>query len=123
MEHPRNYMFPEDQIEELRGLCSKLSIAQEGNLHYILLEELILPEGTNPTKVDALLCPFSTADGYPSRLFFAVKIESPQYDGLNWNSTGVRILERNWNAYSWKINRPGLRLAQLVGGHLSAKKK
>ena len=36
---------------------------------------------------------------------------------LNWNADGVRLLERNWYAYSWKVN-PNLRLAQMIAAHL-----
>jgi hypothetical protein len=35
----------------------------------------------------------------------------------NW-TPDVRILERNWHAFSWTVDTPGLRLAQLVMNHL-----
>lgn len=115
-------MFPSDQIEEIRKMCSGLSIGEELGIAYIRMSSLVLPEGTTPAKVDALLCP-SPRDGYSSRLFYAEKIQSPRYDELNWNANGVRILEQNWHAYSWKINRDGLRLAQMTSDHLNATKK
>lgn len=115
-------MFPEDQIIELRKMCSVLYAAEEAGTAYIMLEGLILPDGTVPDKVDALLCP-SPREGYTSRLYFSMKIQSLRYNELNWNANGIRIFEKTWYAYSWKINRSDLRLAQMVSDHLNAKKK
>ena len=58
-------------------------------------------------------------DGYPSRLFFAEKVQSKAVPEPNWNANGARIAERNWHAFSWKTN-PNLRLAQMVAAHLRA---
>jgi len=35
---------------------------------------------------------------------------------LNWNANGVRILERNWHAFSWTVN-PEPRLIQMVAAY------
>jgi hypothetical protein len=106
--------LPQDQIDELTSLYSNVSRSTEGGTNFIFIPNLALPSGCQPEKVDALLCP-SPRDGYPSRLFFSQKIAcggSP-----NWNANDVRILDRNWFAYSFKVPS-GIRLAQLIASHL-----
>lgn len=111
--------FPQEQVEELKQLFSAVEMAEEGGYVFFLIPNLRLPNGCTPETIDALLCPMPR-DGYTSRLFFSQKIEKnpPPNPALNWNSTDQRILERNWYAYSWKINRSDLRLAQMVANHL-----
>lgn len=106
--------FPDDQVEELKLLSPGAERCEEGGKTYLYLPGLSLPDGCAPARIDALLCP-TERDGYSSRLFFAVRVQSPA--SRNWNANGVRILERNWEAFSWKVP-PGLRLAQMVGAHL-----
>ena len=108
--------FPDDQVGELKRLCPTVQQCDEGGRTYLLLPGLALPEGCSPTTTDALLCP-TERDGYPSRLFLADRVKSRT--PLNWNANGVRILERNWHGYSWKVN-PDLRLAQIIAAHLRA---
>jgi hypothetical protein len=110
--------FPSDQIEELKAGFPSVFSAEEGGIPYFLIPNLPLPSGSSPPAVDVLLCPTADRHGYPSRLFFAQQVRSPR--PLNWNTNGVRILERNWFAYSWKINQPGLRLIQILALHLKA---
>jgi len=109
--------FPEDELAELKQLCPGVSRCVDGGTAYFLLPGLQLPEGCTPVVADALLCP-TPRDGYNSRLFFDRVVSSRQ--ALNWHMQNVRIAERNWNVYSWKLNRPGLRLAQMIGEHLRA---
>lgn len=109
--------FPTDQIEELKALATNVLKCDEGNVTYFLLKGLQLPDGCSPTIADALLCP-TERDGYPSRLFFSIQFGCPKQQ--NWNSCNIRILEQNWFAFSWRINRSGLRLAQMVSAHLGA---
>lgn len=110
--------FPEDQIAELRKLSPGLMQGTEAGVTYFLLPQFELPEGCTPGRTDVLLCP-TPRDGYDSRVFFAAQISSGK--PLNWNHVNVRILERNWSAYSWKVNhRVGLRLAQILLAHLQA---
>jgi hypothetical protein len=109
--------FPVDQLDEVRVHVTELKLAEEAGLPYILLSPLKLPAGCRPASVDALLSP-TGRDGYTSRLFFAEKITCKRE--LNWNSVGVRILDRNWYAFSWKTNRENLRLLQMVLDHLAA---
>ncbi len=106
--------IPQDQIEELKKYFGEVGACSEGGLIYLFIPNLQLPEGCKPEKVDALLCPMPR-DGYNSRLFFAEKIivrSSP-----NWNASGVRIIERNWHAFSWKVAQ-NLRLSQMIACHL-----
>ena len=109
--------YPEDELAELKQLCPGASRCIDGGTTYFLLPGLQLPDGCAPGVTDALLCP-TDRDGYNSRLFFDRVVSSRQ--ALNWNLQNARIADRNWNAYSWKLNRTGLRLAQMVGEHLRA---
>jgi hypothetical protein len=109
--------FPEDQVAELRRLCPGLKRAAEADCPFYLLPGLSLRDGCSPSSVDALLCPVPR-DGYPFRLFFAERIATTKQPPLNWNAAGVRILERNWFAFSWKIDG-NLRLLQMVTALLS----
>lgn len=109
--------FAADEIAELLQLVWRVHQAEEGGFTYFLLPELSLPDGCTPAMLDALLCPMAR-DGYSSRLFVAEQI-AHRGPGTNWNALNVRILERNWFAVSWRVNG-GLRLAQLVRGHLDA---
>ena len=109
--------FATDELTELKSYCSRVASACEGGCTYLLLEKLALPEGCTPLVVDALLCP-APRDGYQSRLFFSDLINSGR--SLNWNANGVRILDRNWHAFSWKVERPGLRLSEILIRHLEA---
>lgn len=109
--------LPEDEVVELNAMFPGAQSAREGGFVYILLPGVSFTEG----PVDLLFSPMSRGDGYPSRLFFSRQVASRA--SLNWNAQGVRILDRNWWAYSWKINSPtSLRLAQAVAYHLSALK-
>jgi hypothetical protein len=105
------------EIEELRLVFPGVAEALEGGVGYVLIPDLRLPAGTRPERVHALLCPRAECHGYPSRLFFSERLESNK--SLNWNpANGIRILERNWHAFSWRLNQTGLRLVQLVALHL-----
>jgi hypothetical protein len=107
--------YAKEQTDELKLYCSKLSLISEGGVTYFCMEGLRLPAGCEPNCCDALLCP-DTGDGnYPSRLYLAVLVNSPY--PRNWNGN-VRIGERNWHAFSWKITA-GLTLAQMLNAHMS----
>ena len=109
--------LPEDQVEELKSYCSEVLVGEEAGKVYLLLRDLQLPQGCQPATCDALLCP-TERDGYPSRLFFDQVL--PAMKSRNLNANGLRILERDWYAVSWKLSRPNLRLAEMVLGHLRA---
>lgn len=107
--------YSKEQTDELKRYCSKLSLLTEGGVTYFHLGDLRLPKGCDPEVCDALLCPATGDSNYPSRLYLAVQVNSP-YD-RNWNGN-VRIGEKNWMAFSWKI-QSGLTLAQMLNAHLS----
>lgn len=108
--------FPEDQIKELKSIAPNLSIAQDGGITYIRIDNLQLPDRCEPKIVNALLCP-SHKDGYESSLFYSAIITG--IPSRNWNRNGVRILGESWYAISWKVNA-GLRLAEMLQIHLGA---
>lgn len=107
--------YPRAQTDELKPYCTKLSMFTEGGAPFFSLEGLRLPAGCEPQICDALLCPVSR-DDYPSRLYLSVKVKSP-YD-RNWNCENARIGEKNWFAFSWKVNGSNLTLAQMLMAHL-----
>lgn len=107
--------YPQDEIEELKKYGSGLAVIEEGGCTYFLLRDLQLPSGCIPTTCDALLCP-TPHTGYPSRVFYSERVKCNGQP--NWNATGVRIAERNWDAFSWNVSRTALRLAEILAAHL-----
>lgn len=105
----------EDELTELKQFFNNVQTAKEGGITYVLLPGAALPTGCVPGTMDLLLCP-TPRDGYESRLYFAGSIQCKA--ALNWNGN-TRVLERNWIAYSWKIEA-SLRLLQMVQAHLQA---
>ena len=109
-------MINPDHFEELRSLSPEARKATEAGIEFVLLPRLCLPSACNPSSVDCLLC-LGPRDGYESRLFFSQVVSSPQ--GRNWNGQNIRILERNWFAYSWRVPG-GLRPIETLIAHLQA---
>lgn len=109
-------VYPTEQIEELKRYCTKLSVIPEGDVTFLHTEGLRLPAGCEPAVCDALLCPVPK-DGYPSRLFLSTKVVSPYT--RNWNCDNRRIGERNWFAFSWKVDIKDPTLTQLLVAHLN----
>jgi hypothetical protein len=114
--------LPEAQLGALSELCDKkVTVHEEAGFTYVYLSKLKLPDGCDPAQCDALLCPMSR-EGYNSRLFFESPIKPVKKlntQDLNWNTKGIRILEKNWDAYSWKTPE-GLTLVQMIALHLKA---
>lgn len=109
-------MVPEEYIQELRALAPEAKQANEGGIDFVLLPGLRLPESCNPAVTDCLLC-LGARDGYDNRVFFAQQVSSRT--PRNWNGQNVRILERNWFAYSWRAPG-GLRPIETLIAHLQA---
>ncbi len=107
--------FPEEDIAELKRYCATLSALTESGRTLLLLEGLRLPAGCTPRVCDALLCPFQQ-DGYPSRLYFSAQVVSPF--PKSWNVTNARIGERNWFAFSWRVDVANPTLPQMLRAHL-----
>lgn len=108
--------YPQEQIEALKGYCSKISALPEGGVTYLYLAGLRLPQGCQPDTCDALLCP-AARDGYPSRLFFSQQI-TPPYP-RNWNISNLRIGEKNWWGFSWRVDLQNPTLQEMLVSHLS----
>ena len=112
-------MFPEDQVSAVKRIYPAISVAEEGDFSFMLIEQLKLPEGCEPRIVDGLLCPHQR-DGYPSRLFICQKV-SHKGKGQNWNpQQSIVILGRDWWAVSWKPTRANQTLLEMIMDHLEA---
>ena len=109
-------MASKSEIEVLKSYCDRVALLTEGGVELYLLEGLRLPAGCTPSSCDALLCP-TPRDGYPSRLCFSVQITAPY--ARNWNLSNPRIVERNWFAFSWKVEQPTSTLGELLLAHLN----
>jgi hypothetical protein len=94
--------FPAEQLAALKRYCDAVSACAQASIEFLLLSRLGLPTCT-PEIVDALLCFGDRGEGYATRLYFAERVTPKKPFKLNWNANGVRILERNWHAYSWKV--------------------
>ena len=108
--------YPAEQIEELKRYCEKLSAFTEGGVTFLQMEGLRLPAGCTPAVCDGLFCPVAK-DGYPSRLYFSVKVAS--HYTRNWQGSEVRIGERNWFVFSWRVNLTDPTLSELLLAHLN----
>lgn len=108
--------YPKEQTDELKHYCSKLSAFTEGGVTFLYMEGLRLPVGCDPQVCDALLCPVPR-EGYPSRLYFLVQVKSPYTK--NWNVSNTRIGEKNWFAFSWKVELASPTLVQILVAHLT----
>ncbi len=108
--------YPTEQIVALKSYGDRLSAVTEGGMTYFLLENLRLPDGCNPISCDALLCP-APKDGYPSRLYLSTQVGCgfPR----NWNCSNARIVDRNWFAFSWRVEGTALTLQELLVAHLA----
>lgn len=84
----------------------------EGGLDFIHIPKLKLPGGTQPSEVEALLCP-QARDGYATRLFLSSPIHSR---GANWSTH--HILGRSWHSWSWQGVQAEQELSQILLGHL-----
>jgi hypothetical protein len=111
--------FPTEQIEELEKHYEGVRRIEEGGLTYFYIPALILPDGCEPKVVEAMLCPVQR-DGYTSRLFLSEIVKTPF--ARNWNANGVRIVERQWYAFSYNDIR-GMTLLQMLAAHLRGMKE
>lgn len=107
-------MYAQEEIDALRPYCESIATASEQGVPYLLLRGLKLPQGAQPEKINALLSP-GPRDNYDSRLFFEQKPACPYQ--RNWNGQ-VRVLDTNWFAFSWKFPAAGLKLVEILLGHL-----
>ena len=106
--------YPKEKTDELKSYCTKLSLLSDGGVSFLHLEGLRLPPGCKPSVCDGLLCPVMK-DGYPSRLYFSTEVTSSYT--RTW--TKFWIGEKNWFAFSWKVELTSPTLAQLLVTHLT----
>lgn len=104
-----------DELSELQWQFTGVRQCQEGGTTFYFIPGLRMPSGCTPEQTDVLLCP-TPRDGYPSRLFFAARVQGPV--SQNWNGES-HILGRQWNAFSW-TDIQGLSLIDLVLAHVRA---
>jgi len=105
----------DEDVQQLAAQCTSVASCPDGGVECVLLSGLRLPRCT-PDVVDALLC-LGPRDNYPTRLFFSAPVAPHEPVALNWNANGVRILERNWHAFSWQVPA-GLSAAETLREHL-----
>jgi len=110
--------IPDEQIKELEKYFEGTRRIEEGGLIYFYIPTLVLPDGCEPKVVEAMLCPVQR-DGYPSRLFLSAMVKTPF--PRNWNANGVRIMERQWYAFSY--NHIKGTLLQMLAAHLRGLKE
>jgi hypothetical protein len=108
--------YPKEENDELKNYCTKLSLFAEGGVNFLYMEGLRLPAGCEPSVCDGLLCPVPK-DGYPSRLYLSTQVKSSYT--RNRNVSNVRIGEKNWFAFSWKVELTSPTLTQLLVAHLT----
>lgn len=107
------------QIDCLKAHCEGVARSVEGGVPCLLLRGLGLPTGASPPVVDALLRLGDRGDGYATRLFLSERAIGTSKIALNWNAQNIRILERNWQGYSWKAPIE-LSLEEILLEHLKA---
>lgn len=106
--------FPQDQIDELKRLFPDINYAAEGGYDYFLIRNVTLSRPCTPEVTDVLLCP-NEREGYNSRLYFPMQVQCSK--PLNWNGSTF-IFDRQWHAFSWKLQPTERRLAQMIASHL-----
>lgn len=109
-------MSADAELAELEELCKSAKRMAELDKPYVFLEELKLPAGCTPAKVDALLC-LTARDGYTTRLYLAERVMCRVRP--NWADGTVPILQRAWHVYSWN-NVPVGRPMEVLALHLKA---
>jgi len=111
MSHP----VDEDLLAPITRAFPTAKVLSEGGHTYIYIPELKMPEGCEPSRVDALLC-IQPRDGYNSRLFISSRLSG--CPSRNWNGNIV-LLDRQWYAVSWKTTQ-NLSYFEMLTVHLKA---
>jgi hypothetical protein len=105
-------MIAVEHLNEIQLACTNAAPMTEGGRDYISLPALKLPDGCNPSVVEALIC-ISEHSGYPTRLFLSQQIGGR---GANW-STHV-IFGKTWHTWSWNYVPGTLRPMEILAEHL-----
>lgn len=110
-------MINQEDLNELKKVCSGAKVMQEGGIDYVYLPELDVITSQASYKLDSLLCPSQHPSGYMTRLFLT---ESLNGCGQSNNWTQHHILDRNWHCWSWQNVPPTQSLVQILAAHLRA---
>jgi len=106
--------YSEEQLEEVKAhLGPDVRELEESGYVYLYIPGLKMPPGCTPEITDALLCP-QLHSGYPSRLFFKERIQTPK--PVNWNGQ-VFVIGHQWYAFSYN-NVANMPLLNMVMNHL-----
>lgn len=103
-----------DHLAELAAVYSDVIPFSEGDCSGFQIRNVLPPLPCPQEPFDVILVP-GQFEGYPSRLYFSRQPTGPIQK--NWNGNR-RFLERQWHAYSWKIDDGSPNLAMLVQQHL-----
>jgi len=106
-------MINADRLKPFQAVYPEAKSLSDGGVDFIHIPKLIMPEGIQPSVVEALLCP-QTRDGYATRLFLSAPITSR---GSNWRT--YHILGRVWHSWSWQGVAANQELTQILLGHLA----
>lgn len=106
----------EEQVNDFLLIFPRAKQYTEGGFQYLFIQDVELPLGCSPEKVNVLLCP-QLRDGYPSRMFLSQVVTG--CPDRNWNCQNVRILDNNWFAISW-MTSPDLTIKEMYYTHLNA---
>jgi hypothetical protein len=105
------------ELEELLLVCDEVLEHYEKGIRYLHLKGLRLPEGCQPSLINALLC-LGARDGYPTRLFVSEQIVSAKSRARNWGP--FRVLASTWHCWSWKDVAASQRPGEILAAHLRA---
>lgn len=92
-------MTPEEQLEMILCLCKNAQLIEESGQKVVFLPTFTFKAGPNEITQDLLFVPFHHS-GYPSRLFFSVKMSGSS--ARNW--TNHNLLNRNWWSPSYLVD-------------------
>ncbi len=106
-------MITDEQLAELRTVCPGAVLMKEGEIAYVFLPTLRLPNSCSPNEVEALLRPGPGPDGYTTRLYLSVPFPSK---GQNW--TVHQILARTWHTFSYNNVPADVRPIEILANHL-----
>jgi hypothetical protein len=107
--------YSDDEVRELGDRFPGTTQAEEAQVVYFRIPDVIMPDGCSPSPVTVLLRP-SPIGGYEYRLYFGEKINTPTTK--NWVES-VHILGHTWHAFSWQAKEK-VSLTQMVARLLRA---
>jgi hypothetical protein len=107
-------MIDNENFKDFQTAYPEATVFTEGGFDFIHIPLLKMPGDSNPSEVEALLCP-QMRDGYATRLFLSAEIPGK---GNNW--TQHHMLGRSWFSWSWQNVHSAQQYIQILLGHLDA---